>query len=295
MNLDYLRAFVVFSEHLNLTQAATVLHISQPALHAQLGRLADDLGVSLYVRSGRSLQLTREGAQVAAFGRELLAQVASFEATLRGESRPAPITLAAGEGSFLYLLGPAVRAFTARHLAPLRLMTADLSDVIEALRIGTAQVGVAALLEPPADIVARPLTDVPPALLVPSGHPLAAGTGPLPLSALSGARLIVPPRGRPHRDSIAAALLEAGVRWEVSVEAGGWELMRHFVGMGLGLAIVNGFCPPPPGGVRRPILGLPARRYWILRRQHAPSTPAAQALVDLMLAHRDGWMEAPDA
>jgi len=289
MNIDRLRAFVRFSEHLNFTQAAAALHISQPALHAQVARLSEELGVPLYLRQGRTLHLTREGARVAAFGRDLLAQVTAFEDTLRGRSTPAPVTLAAGEGSLLYLLGPAIQTFTARQLAPLRLMTADLRATVEALRLGNAQLGVAALSEPPEDISATPLTDVGPALLVPAWHPLAAGRAPVPLAALSGEPLIVPPRGRPHREAISAALLEAGVRWQVAVEAGGWELMRHFVAMGLGLAIVNGFCPPPPGGIRRPLEGLPNRRYWILQRRGATLPPAAHALRELLLAHGQDW------
>ena len=39
LNLDRLHAFIVFSEHLNFTRAARALHVSQPALHVQIGKL----------------------------------------------------------------------------------------------------------------------------------------------------------------------------------------------------------------------------------------------------------------
>jgi DNA-binding transcriptional LysR family regulator len=292
MNLDRLQAFVAFSEHLNFTLAAKQLHLSQPALHAQVGKLAEELGTSLYVRDGRALRLTREGIAVAAFGRDLTAQITAFRSRLQGQDAAALVTLAAGEGSFLYLLGPAVRAFTRQPPAPLHLMTADLSGVVEALRLGRAQLGVAASQEPPPDLDAVALTDVPPAVLLPAGHPLASSIDPLPLSALDGQRLIVPPRGRPHREAVSAALLEAGTRWEVAVEASGWELMRRFVGMGLGLAIVNGFCPPPPGGSSRPVIGLPDRRYWLLSRPHSQPSPATQALAALLIDNAEAWKEA---
>ena len=283
INLERLSAFVVFSEHLNFTHAARALHISQPALHAQVSRLSEDLGVPLYVRDGRTLSLTTEGEKVAAFGRKLRVQVAMFAASLRGESAHAPVTLAAGEGCFLYLLGPAIQA--SAH--PLRLLTADLSGTIAALRAGRAAIGVASTDAVPAGLTLTPLTEIPMVVLIPEGHVLA-GCGPLSLSALEGERLIVPPVERPHRQTIASALARAGVRWEVAVEAGGWELMRRFVAMGLGLAIVNGFCPPPAGCVSRPLPELPARRYAILRRPGDPG-PAAAALIAALKHHAEDW------
>ncbi|MFT5681569.1 MAG: DNA-binding transcriptional LysR family regulator [Myxococcota bacterium] len=283
LSLERLSAFVVFSEHLNFTHAARSLGISQPALHAQVSRLSDELGVPLYIRDGRSLRLTTEGEKVAAFGRDLTARVTTFAGNLRGENTVEPVTLAAGEGCFLYLLGPAIQA--TNH--PLRLITADLAATIDALRSGRAAVGVASTDAAPAGLTLTPLTEIPLVALIPADHPLA-GTGPLALSDLQDARLIVPPADRPHRQAVAGALARAGVRWEVAVEAGGWELMRRFVAMGMGLAIVNGFCPPPDGGCARPLPELPARRYVILRRPGEPSTAVA-SLIAALHTHAEDW------
>ena len=52
MNLDRLQAFVVFSEHLNFTRAAAALCVSQPALHAQVARLSETLGVRYVFENG---------------------------------------------------------------------------------------------------------------------------------------------------------------------------------------------------------------------------------------------------
>ncbi|HBQ14955.1 MAG TPA: transcriptional regulator, partial [Myxococcales bacterium] len=77
-NLEWLRAFVVFAEHLNFTRAAEALHLSQPALHVQVKKLGEQLEVTLYERRGRALVLTDEGREVLAFGRELLARCERF-------------------------------------------------------------------------------------------------------------------------------------------------------------------------------------------------------------------------
>ncbi|MFC0532151.1 helix-turn-helix domain-containing protein [Phytohabitans kaempferiae] len=54
---DALSAFAVFAEHLNFTRAAAELHISQPALHVKVAKLARALDRPLYHRSGRRLGL----------------------------------------------------------------------------------------------------------------------------------------------------------------------------------------------------------------------------------------------
>ena len=69
MSLDELAAFVVFSECLNFTRAAERLEISQPALHVKIKKLGEELRVPLYVKDRRRLYLTRQGEEVARFGR----------------------------------------------------------------------------------------------------------------------------------------------------------------------------------------------------------------------------------
>jgi LysR family transcriptional regulator, low CO2-responsive transcriptional regulator len=89
----------------------------------------------------------------------------------------------------------------------------------------------------------------------------------------------VPPDGRPLRSIVAAALLSAGVRWEVAVEAVGWPLTLHFVQLGAGLAIVNAICRLPAGVVSRPVPALPSTHYWLLGK---PRTPAMEQLAGLI-------------
>ncbi|WP_433478061.1 helix-turn-helix domain-containing protein [Spirillospora sp. CA-142024] len=67
LSTDALASFAVFADHLNFTRAAEELHISQPALHVKVQKLAENLGRPLYTRQGRRLTLTSTGEQVARF------------------------------------------------------------------------------------------------------------------------------------------------------------------------------------------------------------------------------------
>lgn len=92
MELYQLRTFVAVAEEGHLTRAAERLFISQPAVSAHVKALEEELGVALFTRSARGMQLTREGAalkpQAEAALRsvgELLSQARALREDLVGE------------------------------------------------------------------------------------------------------------------------------------------------------------------------------------------------------------------
>ncbi len=281
-DLARLENFRVFARYLNFTRAARALHLTQPALHAQVRLLSEELGVPLYRREGRRLVLTPEGVEAAAFAGELGERCRAFAGALRGEAGAPVVVLAAGEGAYLYLLGEPIRAFVAGAQARLTLLTRGGEGAVEALRSGEAHLGVAALSAVPEGLRARPLAEVGCALVLPEGHPLA-GRAQIALADLEGARLVVPPAGRPHRVLIERHLAAAGVGWQVAVEAHGWPLMLRFVALGMGLAIVNDCCHLPLGLVARPVPALPGARYLLLAREGRILPPVARALEQLLV------------
>lgn len=287
-DLDLLRAFSVFARHLNFTRAARELHVSQPALHAQVARLSETLGVALYARDGRGLTLTADGARVAGFAHDLTAQATRFLSSMRGESSVAPVVLAAGEGSYLYLLGEGIRAYLQHPEGPLRLMTSDRDATLAAVRAGAADLGVAPLDARVSDLRCARLADVSQMLAMPAAHPLAEKKF-VKLKSLAGQRLIVPPEGRAHRAALSEALAAQRVDWEVAVEATGWELMLRFVELGLGLAVVNAFCRLPKGVVARPLRDLPTRVYHLVSRRSGAPTPARDRLSASLMEHCARW------
>src|SRR5690606_20186442 len=251
------------------------------ALHTRIRKLGEQLGVPLYRRDGRALVLTDAGREVVRFARELDGRTRELHDSLHGTRPTAPVTLAAGEGSFLYLLGEPIRRFVrlGARGAPLRLLTRDREQMLEALPSGEAQLGGAALEFVPDDLACTALLEVPQLLVMPGDHPLARKRK-IRLEQLDGERMIVALRGRPHREAFARATLAANVRWQVAVETHGWPAMLHFVRLGLGLAVVNGSVELPRGLVGRPVPELPTTRYFLLRA--ARLSAAAETLANLI-------------
>jgi LysR family transcriptional regulator, low CO2-responsive transcriptional regulator len=285
---EWLRSFVAFGETLSFTHAARRLHISQPALHVQIRKLGESLDTPLYGRRGRSLELTAQGRKLLAYGREQQEREGLLLDELRPGSTDGSVVLAAGEGTFLNLLSPALRAFQRSKQARLRVLTRDREQAISAVQLGEAHLAVTVVDDVPTSLVARRVARVGAAVIMPKAHRLAKKRS-LSIRDLRDEPLIAPSPGRPLRESLARAWADAELIWSPAVEANGWELMMRFAELGMGLAIVNDFCQPPRGTVRRRLLGLTPVQYQLLRLRDRKSTPAAAMLEQLIVAGlRDG-------
>lgn len=289
---DRLLAYIAFAETKSFTQAARQLAISQPSLHVKIRKLGESLGVPLYRRVGRSLVLTNEGEKLLAFAREMAERSDRFQEELKDSAVTRPVVLAAGEGAFLYLLGEAIRRFVRQtNNPPLRLLTRDHEGTLEAIRLGEAHVGVAALEDLPADLWTEVLAEVGAVIAVPSDHRLAKKRT-VQLRHLEGESLIVPPPGRPHRIALSRALRAEGIEWESAVETGGWELMLHFARLGAGVAIVNECCRIPRGLIARPLRQLPSVVYYMIQRERRALSKYSenlQAEIRRSAASARGW------
>ncbi|HEY0252007.1 MAG TPA: LysR family transcriptional regulator substrate-binding protein, partial [Kofleriaceae bacterium] len=106
------------------------------------------------------------------------------------------------------------------------------------------------------------------------------------LTALRGARWILPPEGQLHRDLVSRAVARHGESPVHPLEADGWPLTLQFVALGLGIAIVNGTCAPAKGVVIRPVPELGHVTYQLMWRANATLSPATERLRDQLRAIR---------
>ena len=83
-NLSQYKIFYEVAKAGNISRAAKELYISQPAISKAIGKLEDSLGLSLFTRSSRGVQLTAEGEILYQHTRD------AFEALERGGTGAAP-------------------------------------------------------------------------------------------------------------------------------------------------------------------------------------------------------------
>jgi DNA-binding transcriptional LysR family regulator len=251
---------------MSFTRAAEIRHISQPAFFRQIQNLSDHLGLKLYVKEGRNIQLTGSGEEVAIFAREISERVNLFQRQL-DLSVPAPqITIAAGQGCYLYLLGRGIKSFTSKASSKLKLLTANRVETIHHLRSGSAHIGITVMSDIPSDLYGTVIRKIRPVLVVPEHHEFAYKRS-ISIGQFREVDLIVPPEPSDLRKNTLKLCQEYDYIPKVSVEANGWELMTHFVSLGFGAAVVNSCCRLRKGLVGVPIKEMKSTNYFLLHRK----------------------------
>ncbi len=277
LTADAMTAFAVFSRHLNFTRAAEELHIAQPSLHAKVAKLSRALEAQLYERVGRQLRLTQAGEDLAAFAADQQRSVDDFLASLGAPGRS--MRLAAGRAAIQWVLDRPLRAVVRRGI-DLRVMPADRSTAVSLVDKGEADIAAIAYDPPPRHLRSVQVAHVPQVLVAHKSHPLMSERQ-IHLRDLDDLDLVVPPEGRPHRQSLERAFHASGVDWNVASEADGWDLIVHLVKLGVGAAVVNGSVPVPAPLKAVEVQDLPRVGYWLAWREQR------QAIVDELLREVD--------
>lgn len=176
LDLQQLKCFVVLAEQLHFGRAAACLHISQPPLSLKIRALENKLGLQLFLRSSRHVELTHSGQILLHEARRLLRdadQLTKLAASLElGEAG----ALAIGYNAVMsYRLMPNLVAAFSERFPRVKLSLHEMvsAEQIKALREHRLDVG---LLRPPLpkDFQTLPLGNEEMLVFLPANHPLAA-------------------------------------------------------------------------------------------------------------------------
>lgn len=287
--LKPLRAFCQVARLGTVSRAAEALYLSQPAVTLQLQALERELGQRLFERSGRRLVLSREGELLYELARPLVEGLDGIDAAFRERVRgldAGELHVAAGSSTILYLLPKIVEAF--RQAYPdVRLSLHNVTGAggLDLLRGDTVDLAVGSMLDAPADLDYAPVYRFDPMLIVPPGHPLA-DKPQLELADLSPYGLILPPQRLTTWRMVDLVFQRARVPYTVALEVGGWEVIKQYVAMGMGISIVTAICLTQADRARLVARSLaryfPARSYGVVMRRGKFLSPQARAFVQLI-------------
>jgi DNA-binding transcriptional LysR family regulator len=293
--LKPLRAFCQVIRLGSVSRAAEALYVSQPAITLQLQALEREFGVRLFDRSGRRLQPTREGEALYTLARPLVEGIDGLEAAFRAEVHgldAGALDIAAGSSTILYLLPGIVDAYRQAH-PDVRLTLHNVTGAggLDLLRSDAVDFAVGSMLDVPADLEYTPVVRYEPMLIAPVDHPLAT-RGDLTLEDLSPYGLILPPKRLTTYRMVDLVFQRARVPYTVALEVGGWEVIKQYVAMGLGISIVTAICLTDADRTRLAARSLaqwfPPRSYGVVRRKGKQLSPQARAFVELVQAHARG-------
>ena len=279
MELRHLRYFVAIAEERSFTRAAERLWVAQPGLSTQMRRLEAELGVELFERHTRGVDVTRAGELFLERARLTLAAAETAAATGRDLEAGVIGTVRLGvAGGADWHLTPSLLQRFARERpgVELTVLEAHGATLWRELREGRLDALVAPTGHASADLRSLELGSDPWVALIGTGHRLA-GIGPLAADELDGERIAV----TGHRDgaafdrAVAELLAELGVAVELVPGAPGPALNAEIAANHL-LAVTTTPRALPPGVVVRRLDPERTLSFELLTRDEAPSPALAE-------------------
>ncbi|KAB2845633.1 MAG: LysR family transcriptional regulator [Hyphomicrobiaceae bacterium] len=240
----------------SLTGAARLLNVSQPALSQALKHTEDSLGFKLFQRLSGRIVPTAEALQLYPEAERLfrdLEGLRRFAGDIKA-GRAGPLRIAASAPASLSVVPPALKSFRAEHPQVRTLSyVVPYEAMVEMLRRGEADLGVAMNDSPQASLETETLGHSRIMVLMQAGHALA-GRKRVSFPDLARETLISYRASSMPGQLIARAAAQAGHEMRPEVEIDVSIIAASFVQHGLGIALVDGLLPWEnfPGLVTRP-------------------------------------------
>ena len=146
MELRVLRYFLTIAEEENMTQAAGVLHVTQPTLSRQIMQLEEELGVKLFKRGRYRMTLTEEGYYLKQKAEEILSLADTAARTVRGRERKeiaGELSIGCTETHSMQEMADRMAAFRSAHpKVSYTVRTMNTDGIRESLENGTIDIGL---------------------------------------------------------------------------------------------------------------------------------------------------------
>jgi DNA-binding transcriptional LysR family regulator len=285
MELRHLRYLVAVAEELHFGRAAIRLNISQPPLSQQIRQLEEELGVQLFRRTKREVEITEAGKRVIGEAYQVLGRISHFAKVAAqagsGEIGHLSVGVAGGLNEVLVrALHELARKYPGVHIE-LRYM--NTGDQVDALREGRIDVAFLYLPVKESGLALEVIKKESLWLALPKENPLARRRS-IPISLIANQPMIFfPRRVTPGlHDVITSMCRSAGFSLHVIHETDSIVGALTLVSAGLGIA----FSTPSvrrfwPDIVFRPIEGAPDIEQAVGYRRESPS-PALETFMGIV-------------
>lgn len=246
MELRQFRYFVAVAEELHFSRAALRLHISQPPLSLQIQSIEREIGVLLFKRDRRNVELTDAGQMFLVEARSALVQaqraIDAAKRFARGEVGTLRVEFTTS-APLLPNFPKAIRSFHDQYPdVHLELKIQNSHSILEALKLGKVDIG---FIRParqtvlPREVNSIQLYKDRLMLVLPADHVLATFKGPVPLKELMDEDFLLRPiqRDGGFYDQIFELCAQAGFVPRVVQEIQDTATAFGLVAAGLGVTI----------------------------------------------------------
>lgn len=289
MDLGNLSTFLMLAKMGHMTRAARQLHLTQPAVSAQLKGLEEELGQRLFDRTPKGMVLTEAGELWRMHVEEALATLQAGHRAmdeLMGLERGA-LSVGGGATATTYLLPRLLGKFHAQYPA-IQLFVREQGSqiVLESVLNDELELGIVTL---PVETRQAPIhveswIEDELHLIVPEHHALA-GAQSFAWKDLDGQSLVLFEAGSAVRELIDGQLERTHIHTEIVMELRSIESIKQMVRQGIGAAFVSRFALGAHERALTPQTQPLRRELGIIWRTDRALSAAATAFLEMLRAH----------
>ena len=290
MELYQLRSFVTIAKVGQLTRAAEKLHISQPALSAQLKALEDELELTLFERTSNGMELTAAGKQMLEEAEKILSAAQALHngaRALKGEVAGKVSIGTLSDPEFIRL-GEFMSAAVARYpLLELELHQEITGAALEHVRDGSLDASFYYGERTHSNVAHVPLREITYRIAAPAEwRERVKGAGWKEIAEQSW---IIPPPISTHHQLVYALLRRHGVEPTKVVEADREDVISSLVISGIGVALMREDLALEKAAAGEVCLWKDVRMpttLWFIYLQEREDDPVIHVLLDVL---KDTW------
>ncbi|QCR32858.1 LysR substrate-binding domain-containing protein [Lysinibacillus sp. SGAir0095] len=240
MDFNSLQYFVLVAKYENMSRAAEVLHITQPALSKSISLLEENLGVTLFDRNGRSIKLNRYGRFFLERAESMLKDYEMAREDLLNLVSPGQGVVSIG---FMHTLGleviPQLMAAVQKDYPQLKvqLTQSNSSTILHKLEVGELDLCLISSLDTHKDLIWVKLWEEELFLIVPENHNLALKEQ-VNLKDFAKEPFISIKKGNTLRKSVDDLYKQEGYLLNVAFEGEEVHTIAGLVESGLGVSLI---------------------------------------------------------
>jgi DNA-binding transcriptional LysR family regulator len=300
-DLHDLQAFSAAAGLKSFRKAAELVHISQPAFSRRIDKLEAALGVRLFDRTTRHVELTGIGRDFARKVRQLLDDLDETLLGIRevGGARMGEVTIACVPSAVYYFLPQVLRDYHARYpRIRIKVHDASANEVLSVVASGEADFGVNFIGNDEPGIEFRTIKEERFVAACRKDHPLA-GKRRVSWKELAQYDFMAVSKSSGNRMLLDLALAGVAERPQSIYEAQHVTTLLGLVEAGMGVAAVPSLAMP--AGEHPVLVSVPlvdpavTRRIGLIRRKGRSFTPAAERLYELMVGLQPARRKRADA
>jgi DNA-binding transcriptional LysR family regulator len=288
--LRRLRSFCYAAQTGSISRAAEQAMLSQPSVSLQIQALELEFRAKLFQRRGPKILLTPEGQTLYKLAWPLVDAIDSlipaFQAS-KGGMEAGRLSIAAGESTILYILPETIGQYSKTYPGiELRLQNVTGRDGLKMIRNDAVDFAVGSMIEVPEDISYTPTFRYDPMLITARDHPLAAKER-VTIKEVASFPLILPPQHLTTWRVVDYVFHKYGLNYRVALEAGGWEVIKRYVELGLGISIVTSICLSGKENLATIPFNryFPQRTYGVVQRKGKLVSTQATRFIEMLGSH----------